>query len=304
MPAIDFLVNSSRVGIEPAFFSSQIEAARRFTVDLNPPRTASLAVVCGGNERCAADYRVDRTTFPYYSVEFVAAGRGTLRLNGAGHQLGAGDVFVYGPGVSHVITSHPTEHLVKYFVDFTGKRASQLLRENGLVPGSIVQTSAADAIMRLFDELIATGQRRSPRGSSLCALLVEQILLRTFETLIPAKSLGSKAFATFTACRRYITEHHLKATDIRDIAAACGVDVSYMCRLFQRFDRQSPYQILTKERMVAAARMLDGEGVLVKQVAKRMGYSDPFHFSRAFRRTYGISPQQFQRLYDRRDRVA
>lgn len=298
MPDVDF--SQPAVESEPTFFSSQINAARRFTLDLKPPASTPLAVVCGGSERCAADFRIDRSTFRYYCVEFVVAGRGTLRLNGKEHALSAGDLFIYGPGVPQYIVSDPSASLVKYFADFTGRRALPLLRGNKLAPGSIVQTSDPREIMRLFDDLITTGLRRGTRGRQLCALLLEQILHCAFETLIPARSLGSKAFATFTACRRYVVDHHLDLTDIRDVADACGVDVSYLCRLFQRYARQSPYQFLTRERMTTAGRLLCEDGLLVKQVAERLGYSDPFHFSRAFRRVQGVSPLAFQRLSERR----
>jgi AraC-like DNA-binding protein len=189
---------------------------------------------------------------------------------------------------------------VKYFVDFSGTRCKEVLSANRLTPGAVVQTSAPDELMRLFDDLISTGQRGGPRCGPLCVLLLEQIVFRTFETLIPVHSWGSKAFTTFTTCYRYIVEHHVEISDIRQVAEACSVDVSYMCRLFQRYSRQSAYTLLMRERMAVAAKLLAEEGVLVKQAAEQFGFSDPFHFSRAFRRIYGISPIKYQRLFKNR----
>ncbi len=42
----------------------------------------------------------------------------------------------------------------------------------------------------------------------------------------------------------------------------------------------------------AAGRLLMHEK-LVKEVADEMGYSDPFHFSRTFKRVFGVSPNRF-----------
>ncbi|HEV7299938.1 MAG TPA: AraC family transcriptional regulator [Tepidisphaeraceae bacterium] len=285
---------------EPAFFSSQIDDARRFSLNLKPSRTEALAVVCGGYERCAADYRVERATFRYHSIEFVAGGRGALVLDGTEHPLNAGDIFTYGPNVPHTITSDPRDRLVKYFVDFTGRRAAALLHECGLSPGTLVQTAAPEAIMRLLDDLIATAQRRGPRSPAICGLILEQLLLRTFETRIPARSLGSKAFGTFQACRRYINENYLSIIDLGQVAAACDVDGSYLCRLFQRFERQGPYHYLMQLKMTAAAQLLSDRTLLVKQIGERMGFADQFHFSRAFRRVHGLSPRDFQRLHEMR----
>ncbi len=61
---------------EPDFFSPQVAEARRFYLNLHPPRGTRLAVVCGGLEHCTPDYAIRRATFPFYSIEYVARGTG------------------------------------------------------------------------------------------------------------------------------------------------------------------------------------------------------------------------------------
>jgi hypothetical protein len=106
----------------PTFFSPQVLEARRFYLDLAPASSKPLAVVCGGWERCAPDYAIHRPTFPYYSIEFVVRGKGTLSLAGRDFAVLPGVVFSYGPGIAQKITTDAADPLVKYFVDFTGRR--------------------------------------------------------------------------------------------------------------------------------------------------------------------------------------
>jgi AraC-like DNA-binding protein len=42
-----------------------------------------------------------------------------------------------------------------------------------------------------------------------------------------------------------------------------------------------------------AASLLLTTGYLVKNVAFELGFENPFHFSRAFKSVYGISPESF-----------
>lgn len=280
----------------PGFFSSQIQEARRFVLALRPQARTGLSVVCGGLEHCAAGYHVERRTFRYYSVEYVAGGRGTVVLDGKKYSLGPGQVFSYGPRIGHVIESDPRQRLVKYFVDFTGGNARRLLEQCGLKAGTLVQTSAPGWIGRWFEELIETGERRGQRSAEICGLMVEQMLHRVYETAIPAGSLESKAFATFERCRGYIEAHAVELQEVGDAAKACDVDVAYLCRLFQRFEKRGAYQYLMQVKMARAARILQEPGVLVKQVAGRMGFRDQFQFSRAFRRVHGVSPREMLRL--------
>ena len=83
---------------------------------------------------------------------------------------------------------------------------------------------------------------------------------------------------------------------LRQIAEECHVDAAYLCRLFQRYDRQSPYQFLMRLKMNRAAEWLQQPGSLVKQVAERAGFSDQFHFSRVFKSVFGVAPDLFRRL--------
>src|SRR5688572_22330973 len=126
----------------PSFVSAQVTDARRFYLNLKPRPSPGLIVVCGGWEDCAADYAIDRKTFAYPSVEFVAAGRGELLLAGKRHELQPGALFSYGPGISHRIRTSSEAPLKKYFVNFTGGRALGLLRDCEILPGTITRLSA------------------------------------------------------------------------------------------------------------------------------------------------------------------
>ena len=88
----------------PAFVSNQVTDAHRYYLDLKPRANQRIAIVCGGRERMSPDYYVERETFPFLCVEFVAEGSGTVRLNGKEHPLRPGIAFAYAPGVTHVLS--------------------------------------------------------------------------------------------------------------------------------------------------------------------------------------------------------
>lgn len=106
------MTSASTAPSEPAFFSRQITRTRRFSLGLRPAQTERL-VVCGGREHCLHDYEVHRTDFPFYSIEFVSQGRGTVRLRRKSYPLTAGMLFSYGPGVRHDIVAAGSETTFK-----------------------------------------------------------------------------------------------------------------------------------------------------------------------------------------------
>jgi AraC-like DNA-binding protein len=280
----------------PEFFSPQVATARRFYLDLNPRKDRLLAVVCGGCEHCAPDYSVHRASFPYYSIEFVARGRGTLRLQGREHPLHAGSLFAYGPRIRQDIVTDSTEPLVKYFVDFAGSQARELLRACRLAPGRAVQVFAPNEVEAVFDELVRNGLKETGHSAAICAKLLEYLALKISESLAPLEGIESQAFATYQKCRSHIQTHFQRLRTLEQISRECHVNAAHLCRLFRRYGHQSPYQYLLRLKMSLAAEQLHQPGALVKQVAEQTGFGDPFHFSRAFKSIFGLSPDAFRRL--------
>ena len=283
----------------PEFFSLQVREARWFYLDLAPPPGEPLAVVCGGCEHCDADYAMHRTTFPYLAIEFVARGRGTLRLGGRSMDLTPGAVFSYGPEVAHDIVSDPADPLVKYFVNFTGGRGLDLLDRCGLGPGALGRAFAPAEVQDLYDVLIHNGVKAARFSGPLCAALVECLIFKIAESLMPAEAVETPAFATYQRCRQHIQTHFAQIGALGQVARQCHVDPAYLCRLFHRYDHQTPHQFLMRLKMNLAAERLQNPATLVKKVAAELGFADAFHFSRTFKRVLGVSPKAFRRVRGR-----
>jgi AraC-like DNA-binding protein/quercetin dioxygenase-like cupin family protein len=280
----------------PEFFSPDVARFRRFYLDLNPRRQESLVVVCGGLEHCTPDYVIQRDTFPFYSIEYVVLGQGQLTFPNHSQQLEPGRIFSYGPGVSHHIRSDARQPLVKYFVDFAGREAAALLKSCGLGAGSVSQVYPPNTLQGLFDELIESGLRPRHEQAELCRHLLRCLALKARANQVPVAETSTPAFHTYQHCHQLISRHFLRLRTLDQIAAECHVTNAHLCRLFRRYDHQSPYQFLLQLKMRAAAEWLQQPGSLVKQVAERTGFSDPFHFSRVFKNVLGLSPESFRRM--------
>lgn len=280
----------------PDFFSAQVSQARRFYLNLRPPRGTPLAVVCGGVEHCAPDYEIRRETFPFHSIEYVARGEGRLKLGGRRHELRPGVIFAYGPGVPQHILATPQKPLVKYFVDFAGARSADWIQQAGLAPGRVSQVYPPQELQPLFDELIRNGQRGTRQAPELCRQLLLCLGVKLLEARAPMKGTDSLAFATYQHCRQFVQEHFHRLRTLEQVARECHVDAAYLCRLFRRFEQQSPYQYLIRLRMNAAAGQLQQPGALVKNVAADLGFANPFHFSRVFKSVFAIAPEAFRKL--------
>ncbi|MEO5914218.1 MAG: AraC family transcriptional regulator [Luteolibacter sp.] len=275
-----------------SFVSSDVESSRLFFLDL--VENEEFSVVFGGFERCAADYRIDRRDFPWYSLEFVSHGEGRLWLGGVEATLIPGSFFVYGPSQFHRIESSRTNPLGKYFVGFTGSGVEAFLESFGMPSGFVSRCPKGELIRRAFDTLIDRGIRKSGLARPLCATITRQLLLMCRDDATDEENTDGAAFATYSRAKEYIERNFIGITTLEGISSGCGIDAPYICRLFARYHDESPYQFLTRLRMEHASRMLLESDAPVKSVAAALGFKDAFHFSRVFKSVHHVPPSRFR----------
>lgn len=278
---------------EPDYFSKQIHQAKRFyrkKENNNQLSDFDFQVVAGGRETCSSGYFISRTTFPYHTIEFITRGHGRLILKGKIWELSPGTVFSYGPGIPHEIINNTNESLEKYFLNVAGEKAAYLLNEELSLTGRVLHTSAPHSLLATFEEIIQNGLDHSPWSDRLCSSLTEVLFYKIARSALTHGDPGTTAFTSFLRCKNYIGAHYIKFRTLESISEACGISPSYLCRLFQKFDHQSPYQYLIRLQMNYAADLILEKRLQIQEVALYIGFDDPQHFSRTFKKVIGISP--------------
>jgi len=281
-------------GLEPKnLLSQQVSGSRYFFLGLRPGAGGPLAL--GGREHCNPDYAIDRDGYAYHVLEYVAAGRGSVTLDGVRHELEPGSVFAYAPTTACAMRTSPEHPMVKYFICLSGQRAPRLLVRAGLQPGQVRRVVAHGEIRGLFEDLIREGRHAGSQTREICELLVELLTLKIAATVEEGSAAGGLARENFLRCKALIDAQAERLVTLEDIATAVGLDTSSICRLFRRFQGTSPYQYLLRRKMNLAAEYLVETGGLVKEAALRVGFSDPYHFSRCFKAVHGVPPKSMQK---------
>ncbi|MDF7823900.1 AraC family transcriptional regulator [Pontiellaceae bacterium B12227] len=275
------------------FISTQVTSGEYYYLNLTPERDDQEVVVCGGREQCSPSYRIERNSFRFFSIEFVSSGRGTLTMNGQPYPLRPGAIYCYGPRTKHIIETDAENPMLKHFVDFSGSSLVKLMKSTAFSGGQPLFVSRPFRIRSIFENLITTGNNESRNRNALCALLLRQLILQADDFAMEPEAAFSPAWQTYMRCRQYIERNYLEVPNIGNVAEACFVDQAYLSRLFKRFAEESPLHLLTRLKMSKAADLLSSGDLLIKQVGEEVGFSDPYHFSRVFKRVYGIPPETF-----------
>lgn len=89
---------------------------------------------------------------------------------------------------------------------------------------------------------------------------------------------------------RFMNENYSETSlRISDVAQHCFISEIYLRKLFVDRRSTTPFKYLTSVRM-KKAQLLCAEKIPVGDVARLVGYSDVYQFSRAYKRFFGTSP--------------
>lgn len=83
----------------------------------------------------------------------------------------------------------------------------------------------------------------------------------------------------------------------RELARKAGMSLKTFYETFSRNLGMTPKRYLLNQRMELARKMLLHSSSTPEEIAERTGYADRFHFSKAFRNFYTLSPIAFRKKF-------
>lgn len=94
---------------------------------------------------------------------------------------------------------------------------------------------------------------------------------------------------------RYMYRHLEENLTLEQIGEEFSLSRSYLNAIFQKHTQHSPMDFFIHLKMKRSCRLLRTTDLPVYEVAQKMGYADPYYFSRIFKKIVGISPRQYRK---------
>lgn len=275
----------------------QVVGSRYIFPRLLPAAGVAWTLALAGREQCTPDYLVERASYPFHVLEVVVAGNGRVRLGRNRTQaIGPGSVFVYAPRMPCRIETDPARPLVKFFFALAGRAVALALKKARLLPGKVHRLWAPAEVVTMAEYLLHEGQRHSSRTPELCQKWMELLLLKIGEASDGRQAGEQRARENFLRCRALIDAEAAQLGSLEAVARQAGMNPASICRLFRRFQGTSPYRYLVRRKMSLAAEYLIESRGLVKEAAARVGFADPYHFTRCFKAVHGVPPSQVNKF--------
>ncbi len=226
-----------------------------------------------------------------YAYVHVLAGTGVYLSEATGRiNVGAGDCMVVFPDVP--ILYYPHDQWTTCWVTWNGDEGRELEELNLLRRDAPAFPDPGAATVTAYSELVDIMHDESPAAALQRKNIVLTLVRQTFQAAHDAeqKPVGSPLMKKATT---WLHDHYSESVCLEDVAARFHMSASQFRRRFKAYTGRSPGMYLTMLRIAEAKRLLL-EGVPIKQVAPRVGYSDVFYFMRIFKKHAGVTAARFQ----------
>lgn len=237
----------------------------------------------------------------HYLLHYVISGKGMLyshTTNGEVHEykLEANQAFLICPEQINLYTADEKDPWEYTWIEFDGMRAEDCLLQAGLEqnqpiyrPRSIEEGELLQNRMLYFSE----NSTRSPLHlvGSLYLFLDELIEFSSNRQNIE-KRLQDFYINEAVA---YIQQNFHRELTIDEVASFCKLNRNYFSRKFKKEMGCTPQEYLIHQRLTSAADLMRLTDLPIKAIAAQCGYPNQFHFSQAFKKCYGLPPQEWRK---------
>ena len=223
-------------------------------------------------------------------IVLITQGQGWLETRKSGEKaIEAGMVFLLLPGVWHRYRPDPSTGWSESWIEIRGPVPEGLIAEESFLSEKVVRSRAEipglEEVMRRIHSLTDDSGSTRPELSAE-ALRCLALLSKEFEGSASGESFAN----SILKAERYLSEHHAKALDMKEVARKLGVSYSSFRRSFTKQTGLSPWRYVMQLRLERARRLLQTSDGTLDDIASRLGFSSAFHLSSAFKKAYGLSP--------------
>lgn len=212
----------------------------------------------------------------HWLLHYVVSGFGKFTRDGKTYDVGPGQIFVIPPYLETYYEAdekHPWHYI---WIGFTTDSNLEIFQN------PIITCPDAGAI---FEEMKACSKMENGRSAYLssCIWKLVSILLER-----------NKSTPDYVEKALHIMQsEYANGITIQNIADRLGLNRSYFYTIFTERTGISPSEYLANVRLNKAAELMTIYGERPSTAATSVGYDDLYHFSKIFKKHFGISPRGY-----------
>ncbi len=254
-----------------------------------------------GWERCEPAHSFGPAARNHYLFHYIIAGTGTLMADDSKgitqtYHIHSKQGFMIFP---NQITTYISDQELPWeyvWLEFDGLRVKSLLETAGFTMNAPVYHAQSKSLREdMMNEMMYITQNRNSSPLHLIGhlYLFLDYMVRSSASMNIHQGSQLRDFYIHEALN-FIEHNFQNDITVEDIAAICGLNRSYFGRIFKDALGKTPQEFLLSYRMLKASELLKLTQLSIGDISNAVGYANQLHFSRAFKKIYGLSPRDWR----------
>lgn len=248
----------------------------------------------------------------YYEVAYVYEGKADMEIQKINYTLKKGDVCIIPPSTYHSVGIFDDSILINILIQsstFQNTFFHLLSFDNSLsnffshvllkrTEGNYLIFKAGEdrriqsAIEDLFIEYRGHAKYSIPMLNTMLMSFWAQLLRYHEDDIISFLTREDSSFS-MTKILDYINTN-FQTVSLQDIAHHFGYSTQYLSTLIKEGTGKTFSQIKTQLKLEKACRMLTETKLSITNICSLIGYDNPEHFMRLFKKNYGLTPGKYR----------
>jgi len=226
----------------------------------------------------------------------VAAGQGQFSVDGCEVPASKGKCFMLAPGSRAAFQSTGEEKLGIYLLSYhafriNGHQAS-LMKTGPFGDRFHLLVRPFSRLLGLIRDIVRQRPNTGKSSSQHCQALFHELMA----LLTDQSAVGASPEDVVDAVKRtiaFMQEHYREKLTVGEMVRLSGVALWQYSPVFQSLTGKKPLDYLTDIRLSRAKEMLLQTEENVEEIARTVGFVDPYYFIRRFRQKTGLTPRQY-----------
>lgn len=232
-------------------------------------------------------------------IIYCEKGNGWIRHRGETHKMSRDTAYIIPANEPHSYGSANNNPWSIYWLHFCGENVKMFDSILGKVLYiNDTENSRQEDRFKLFEEMYSNLEMgyniENLEFISFCLMyfLASLKYITQFRTCKNVRNAD-----TIQKCILYMKDNLENNITLEDIAEVAGYSTSHLNVLFAKRTLYSPMTYYNQLRIQRACTYLQLTDLKISEIAYKLGYYDPFHFSKAFSKEMKLSPKKYKSKY-------
>ena len=237
------------------------------------------------------DYTIHRAQPPFYIIEYILSGSGTITFDNKTHHTKAGDMWLIHKNMDeYSYRSNPKDFWQKIYIHLDGILLSNLISAYNLKDMILFSDlNQKDLFLKLYEVTIS--------GKEPFEILYEisiylHKILQSCYILTNSSNISVTPYSIRRALQKGVYDREF---EIKNLAKNMVISETHLINVFKKEYNVTPYQYLLDYRIKTAANMLISTELSIERIADQLNFCDANYFSKVFKAKKNMSPLQYRK---------